>query len=67
MKKLMSLIIMAMFALTMSLGTFSAPQDKSTAKTTSTEHKTKKAKNTKRTWGTSTKSTKKAPASTPSK
>lgn len=63
MKKLLSLIFVAMFALTMSIGTF-ASDDKSTASTKSTSS-TKKSKKSKK----STKSTtgEKAPAAAPSK
>ena len=73
MKKLISLIIVAMFALSMSLGTFAASQDK-TAAPSSTEEKPKKTKKTKKTketkdTSTTTKksSTEKAPAAAPAK
>jgi len=60
MKKLLSLIFVAMFALTMSFGTF-ASEEKSTDKSTASTKKSKKSKK-------STKTTsEKAPEAAPSK
>ena len=62
MKKLLSLIIMAMFALSMSFGTFASDDKSTSTKSTSSTKKSKKSKKT------STKSTaEKAPAAAPAK
>ena len=75
MKKLMSLIIIAMFALSMSLGTFAATQDKPASSTTEQKPKSTKStkksktKKTKDTSATSSDKSKKttAPAAAPAK